>query len=100
MAKGFVATVPGATYRLRYVLATNPDPGSGPSGPKTLEIYWDHRLVDTQHPDPTGRSFSRMGWTLMSLDLVAVSPLTNLAFQSQDHSNSGPALDRITLDRL
>lgn len=95
-----VATVPGARYRLRYLVATNPDYGTGPMQPKTLEVYWGGVLVDVLHPDPVGRTFRDMKWSLRTLDLTARATVTTLQLRSLDESNSGPALDRVTLDRL
>ena len=94
-----LTTVPGARYRLRYLVATNPDYGTGPIQPKTLEVYWGGVLVDVLHPDPAGRSFRDMRWELRTLDLTARAAVTTLQLRSLDDSNSGPAIDRVTLDR-
>ena len=39
-----------------------------------------------------------MNWELHTVDVVATATVTHLSFQSGNASNSGPALDRITLD--
>lgn len=68
--------------------------------PKTLEVYWGGVLVDVLHPDPVGGTVRDMKWELRTLDLTARAHVTALQLRSLDESNSGPAIDRVTLDRL
>ena len=80
------------------MLSTNPDYGDGGRGPKTIEVLWDGARADLQFPDPSARTFAAMNWELHTVDVVATATVTHLSFQSGNASNSGPALDRITLD--
>lgn len=83
----------GATYRLSFDLAGNPE---GPPAIKNMQI----NIGSASHNfsfDTTGHSDANMGWTLATMDFLATAPTLTLSFTSLDNTVYGPAIDAVSL---
>jgi hypothetical protein len=96
----------GATYRVGFDMAGNPD--GGPTT-KSLEVDLNGIAQDTATFDTTGKSHSAMGWTSMGFDFTATSASELLAFVSTTSGFSGndtfpgafgPALDNVSINAV
>lgn len=88
------------TYNLQFWLAGNPFT----QGKKVLKVYWDGNEVTPTTGsltfDTTGKSFTNMGWTLVTISgLKATKTTTELVFEqgATDDSRCGVALDDISV---
>lgn len=91
-----VATEPGKTYILSFMLAGNPD---DPEPRRTaVEIGWDKKVIRTvvfdRKPEHTHHS---IGWELHQTRLVAKDKRTRIDFTSLSEGGWGPAIDDIRL---
>jgi choice-of-anchor C domain-containing protein len=88
-----LATTPGATYRLTYFMAGNPDE----QGLKQMNVLWDGAAVDQPTFDSTGHTrYGNMGWVMHTDTVEATKPLTRLEFASVAPATPyGPALDDV-----
>jgi choice-of-anchor C domain-containing protein len=88
------------TYNIQFWLAGNPYT----QGKKALKVYWDGNEVSPTTGsltfDTTGKSFTDMGWTLVTISgLKATKSTTELAFVqgATDDERCGVALDDISV---
>jgi choice-of-anchor C domain-containing protein len=84
---------PGQRYVLRYAYAGNP----GGGGVRLLHAEVDGSVVDRRSFDTSGRSTGAMGWASAVTSFVATEADTTLAFQSDNGSCYGPALDAVAV---
>ena len=91
-----MATLPGATYRLAFDLAGNPD---GYPTVKTLEVLVGSHIEQFTF-DITGKTHADMGWQTKELFFVADSATTSLTFRSLSSIGNpcGPAIDNVFVD--
>lgn len=88
-----IATVPGATYRLTFDLAGNPD--GGPTV-KSLQVgFGTSSQVLTF--DTTGASVSDMQWSTRSWDYTATSLSSILSFENIGATPYGAAIDNVSV---
>lgn len=83
-----IATVPGATYQLRFAFAARP--GSGPDE-NVLAVVWDGQLIDTL-------STGSAAWAYYTYPVIASGATTRVQFE--DHgipSTQGTFLDNVSL---
>jgi choice-of-anchor C domain-containing protein len=92
------STVNGATYRVRFALAGNPE---GAPTIKTMDV--SAAGSSTQFTfDVAGKTITNMGWQIKTWDFVAVGPSTTLEFYSTiiPLSIYGPAIDSVSVERV
>ena len=90
-----LSTVAGTTYVISFAVSRNGDCGS-PS--KQLSVTWDGATVQTWSVSGTAANAnSPSAWALASVNAVASSTATVLAFVSGEDSNCGVALDDVTV---
>ncbi|HEV2361044.1 MAG TPA: HD domain-containing phosphohydrolase [Acidimicrobiales bacterium] len=91
-----VSTAVGQHYTLSWDEAANPSCGQAV---KTLDVFWNGRLVDVSTFDDTGHSYQSMGWVQHSVTVTASGPDTVVAFSdaTPDRSDCGAALDDVSL---
>jgi choice-of-anchor C domain-containing protein len=85
--------VTGATYRLTFLLAGNPEAGAGV---KTLRLTAAGSSQDYTF-DSSGKSTSNLGWVTRTFDFVPTSTSVVITFASQSTGFGGPALDHVSL---
>ena len=94
-----IPTRPGATYRVRFAMAGNPqwqEIGADPI--KTMDVYWDGTLLASPEADVTGHTISNMGWQYYEFEAMASSSATRLLFIStMGYSATGPTLDDVSV---
>ena len=90
-----VTTVAGQSYNLSFALAGNPD-GVASDHIKTVNVGVDGNTSAFTF-DVNGHSDASMGWTMKTLQFVAVGNSTVLSFASGNNSSQGPALDDVRL---
>jgi choice-of-anchor C domain-containing protein len=93
------STVNGATYRVSFALAGNPEGistpimrmGVGTAGSSTEFSF-----------DITGKSITNMGWQIKSWTFVAMGSSTTIEFYSLMSASSryGPAIDNVSVERV
>jgi hypothetical protein len=86
-------TVAGATYRIEFALAGNPD--REPMVKQVLVSAGNDSEVFSF--DATGRSRADMGWQRKSFTFTATGASTELSFSSLTGGASGPAIDNVSL---
>ena len=94
-----VSTRPGETYELSFDFS-----GNGIGGALSImEVRWGGELMNTFYYDtaPQTNSYQvNMYWQRETLLLTATSRRTTLEFRSLTGGASGPALDRVRLERV
>jgi choice-of-anchor C domain-containing protein len=92
-----LTTVPGATYRVRFDMAGNPD-----GGPTVKTLNADVAGVTVPFSfDGTGATKSNMMWRSMSFTFVATGTTSTLRFISTIASGGfGPAIDNVSVEQI
>jgi choice-of-anchor C domain-containing protein len=90
-------TTPGATYRVTFCLAGNPQ---GLVAVKTLDVSATGGPTASYQFDTTGRTLTDMGWTQRTYDFVATGASTTVTFTSTTSTAFGPAVDNVTLAQI
>ncbi|MFN0159053.1 MAG: choice-of-anchor C family protein [Bacteroidota bacterium] len=92
------ATTAGHTYRVRFAFAGNPE---GLPLVKTMIVTAAGQSSQFTF-DVTGRSFTNMGWQVMTWDFIASSSQTTLEFYNADSISTsyGPAIDDVSVVAL
>ncbi len=89
-----LTTVAGTTYRIRLMVAGDPD--GGPAV-KEMRVGWGGTALRTIRFDTTGHSTSSMGWQTITLEAAASSSSTLLAFESLTSGSYGPVVDAVSV---
>jgi choice-of-anchor C domain-containing protein len=92
------STVNGATYRVRFAFAGNPE---GAPTIKTMDVSAAGSSAQFGF-DITGKTITNMGWQIKTWDFVAVGSSTTLEFYSTiiPLSIYGPAIDNVSVERV
>jgi choice-of-anchor C domain-containing protein len=87
-------TTPGATYKVSFYLAGNPDGGPNP---KQLLVT---TVGSTPYNfDASGTNRGAMGWTPETFAFTATSASTTLSFDSQTAGYYGPAIGEVSVSQ-
>ena len=88
-----VATIVGQAYRLSFALSGNPD-----GTPTSKSVKASAGTTSGNYAfDISGIGRNDMQWRIESLDFIASSAITRIAFESFSDSFYGPALDDVEL---
>jgi len=92
------STANGATYRVRFAFAGNPE---GAPTIKTMDVSAAGSSAQFIF-DVTGKTITNMGWQIETWDFVAIGPSTTLEFYSTiiPLSIYGPAIDNVWVERV
>lgn len=86
-------TEPNKGYTLSFALAGNPGCGDAV---KQVQVTIGTQSY-TLNFDTTGKTFSNMGWSVVTLTFGATSTSTPLTFKSLSSGACGPALDSVSV---
>ncbi|HEX8913739.1 MAG TPA: FG-GAP-like repeat-containing protein, partial [Humisphaera sp.] len=93
-----VPTTVGQRYQLSFAYAGNPVSVGGVGGPalKTARVQAGDAIA-TLSFDVSGQSTSTVGWTRRSVEFVATSPTTTIAFEGTSTGAGGIAIDDVSV---
>ena len=91
-----VGTRAGSRYTLSWDMAGNPVCGQAV---KTMDVFWDGKLVDAPTFSIVGHSVRSMGWVKKQLVVRATGDRSTVEFAdaTPDHSECGAVLDNVAL---
>lgn len=97
-----IPTTPGASYRVSFWMAGNPDhtraPHDGPAV-KTMDVSFGP-VTQSFAFDVTGKVHAAPGWVAHQFDVVANSASSVLLFQSTMVGYAGPTVDNVSVTLL
>ncbi len=94
-----IKTVPGATYRVTFMMAGNPKAGQPPET-KTLKVHATGSSEALFSFSVWRKSLGAMGWVMKTYLFTATSDKTVLKFQSTTPGAAGPAIDNVRIDKM
>jgi len=89
----YLDTIPGQIYDLRFAMAGNINwPGL-----ITMNTLWDGNNVRMTTWNPTGHTFTNLGWIYTDVEVLATSSLTQLEFENLGQAEQQPFLDAVSV---
>ncbi|MFN8121538.1 MAG: choice-of-anchor C family protein [Thermoleophilia bacterium] len=89
-----LATTAGATYRITFQQAPNPDPSA--SSLQEMQVEWGGAVLRSVRRTKSG-SLAAMGWQTVTLEATATGSSTTLAFAALSSGNMGMAIDAVSV---